>query len=262
MPAAKSSLASASCWIDPMPVIGIGAGRGLLYKPPVAGGALGLQTSLGAFYSLDNTLVDATGNMSDLTNNNSVTFSSPGGTLTAVTNAAIFASASSQYLSVAAASAINMGSTSFSVQLWYYNTGGGGAIPINKRVGFGNGDFQTSSTFTGGASAVNWRSQSDTGTVCNSGNLSQNTWHHYVYTYNSTGNAQFLYVDGSQVDTNTGGSVPSGTGNLHIGANNGPGSYVDGRIALVGLWKGRVLSSSDVTALYNSGAGLSYAAMA
>jgi hypothetical protein len=35
MPAAKSSLASASCWIDPMPLIGIGTGRGLLYNPPV-----------------------------------------------------------------------------------------------------------------------------------------------------------------------------------------------------------------------------------
>lgn len=244
-----------------MPLIKIGTGRGLLHRPAVAAGALGLQTSLGAFYSLDNTLVDATGNMADLTNNGSVTFSSPGGTLTAVTNAGIFASASSQYLSVAAASAINM-SGSFSVSFWYYNTGGGGAIPIAKYVGFGNGDLDCASTFTGGSSPISLGSNRSTSTLVASGNQTQNTWHNYVFTYNSTGNAQFLYVDGTQAATNTGGAAPSGTGNLHIGANMTPGSYIDGRMALVGLWKGRVLSSSDASLLWNSGAGLSYSAMA
>ena len=225
-------------------------------------GGLGLQTNLGAFYSLDNTLNDATGNMSALTNNNSVTFSSPGGTLTAVTNAAIFASASSKYLSVAAASAINMGAVSFSVQLWYYNTANGGAIPLDKYVGFGNGDFTVGATFTGGASPITFAACRANNTAISSGNQSKDTWHHYVFTYNSSGGAQNLYVDGSAVSNNTASNPPSGTGNLHIGASGSPGNYVDGRIALVGLWKSRVLSAGDVTALWNSGAGLSFAAMA
>lgn len=232
------------------------------YYKTAGGGSLGLQTSLGAFYSLDNTLVDATGNMSALTNNNSVTFSSPGGTLTAVTNAAIFASASSKYLSVAAATAINMGATSFSLSFWYYNTGGGGAVPISKYVGFGNGDFETNSSFTGGASPVTFAACKGNNTAISSGNQTQSTWHHYVFTYNSSGGAQNIYVDGSPVANNTVSNAPSGTGNLNIGANAAPGAYIDGRMALVGLWKGRVLTSGDASLLWNSGAGLSYAAMA
>src|SRR6185295_4889701 len=77
---------------------GMGPGPGMVHS--TGGGALGLQTNLGSFFSLDNTLNDATGNVTALTNNNTVTFvSSTPSPIAAVTNSAKFVSASSQYLS-------------------------------------------------------------------------------------------------------------------------------------------------------------------
>jgi hypothetical protein len=85
-------------------------------------------------------------------------------------------------------------------------------------------------------------------------------------TFNSSGNGITLYVDGSSVGTGTlTGTLQSSAGaSLNFGGTGGASPVATNPLLVdqAGFWKGRVLSAGDVTALYNSGSGLSWAAMA
>lgn len=239
--------------------------RPLLYTPPVVGGGggLGLQTNLGSFFSLDNTLADATGAVTDLTNVNTVTFVSPGGTLTAVTNAASFTAASSQRLTHADATGINVAGINFSVQVWVYPTSNTAAVIHKSSGGFGSREYYLRRLFaTGSSDPFRVNINDGSGVDLDTANNSPNAWHHIVLTYNATTNAAILYLDGASADTDTAANDPAGTSALSLGSDSTPANYFSGRMALFGTWRNRVLSAADVTALYNGGAGLSYAAMA
>lgn len=91
-----------------------------------------------------------------------------------------------------------------------------------------------------------------------------NAWHHLVMTLNGT--TTHVYFDGVEQSQNYGGGSFSGVDNWSadflVGAaqSNPSGSYdryFVGTIDEVGIWS-RELSSSEVTELYNSGAGLQY----
>ena len=235
--------------------------RALLHKPPVAaGGALGLQTNLGSFFSLDNTLADATGAVTDLTNNNTVTFvSTPGSGFTAISQVANFVGASSQYLSHADATGINVAGVDFSIQVWLYPTGTG-FIASKTTGGFGSREYELSRPFATGGSDP-FRAQLNNGGAITSANNAASAWHHYVLTYNNSTNAMILYVDGSSAATGSSSSDGAGTSTLYIGAAGDLTTFWSGNMALFGTWRSRILSAPDVTALYNGGAGLSYAAM-
>jgi len=92
--------------------------------------------------------------------------------------------------------------------------------------------------------------------------LSTGVWTHIVGTYNNTTKAVTLYINGS-AQTSTGtlsGTRATPTGNFTIGAgfyNSSRGNYFDGLIDEMGLWS-KVLSSEEVTSLYNSGDGFTY----
>lgn len=249
-----------------MPLIGIGTGRGLLYNPPVATGGLGLQTNLTAFWSLENTSwTDDTGNGSTLTATGSPTSDSTAPAV--VGNYAAFPG--SAYLSVADNTNIDADGGSFSISIWVY---AGGTANQNGFVGkgstgFGNEEWGLGHRFT---SANVWSFQ-----VYDSGSNptraedtvahATNTWVHLVGTFDGSSKGLVLYKNGSSVGTATAGVAVNSTANpFHIGRNGFGGSGLNSgnRIDQVGFWKGRVLSSSDAMALYNSGSGLSYAAMA
>jgi hypothetical protein len=229
----------------------------------VGGGSLGLQTNLGSFFSLDNTLADATGNVTALTNNNAVTFvSPPGGGLPAVTNCGNFVLASSQYLSHADATGLNIVGVDYSIQAWFYTTSSSQTVVSKRTGGFGNREYGINYTFgTGSSNPV--QIQNGDYTAIASSNVANSAWTHVVFTFNNTSKAAILYVNGSSAATATqSGTGPGGTSNFYIGADPTPGVFMNGNIALVGVWRSRILSAGDVTLLYNSGAGLSYAAMA
>lgn len=82
-----------------------------------------------------------------------------------------------------------------------------------------------------------------------------NTWHHVVTTYD--GVTIRLYVDGVQRDSQAYSSAISYTGsNIVVGARSSTSAgYFEGVIDEVGIWS-RALSSSEITDLYNAGAGL------
>lgn len=88
-------------------------------------------------------------------------------------------------------------------------------------------------------------------------------WHHVVATYDSALGSQNikLYIDGSSVATaNVTGAIPNTTDYFAFGTAARSGNYANkytGYLDEIGIWN-KVLSSSEVTSLYNSGSGLAY----
>lgn len=91
------------------------------------------------------------------------------------------------------------------------------------------------------------------------------SWVHFVITVDisETTNKVYVYKNGSGVgymtlfDGSGATSIQNSTGIFQIGGNSWQG-YSDGLIDEVSIWSGRILNSSDVSTIYNSGNGISY----
>lgn len=231
-------------------------------KPAVAAG-LGLQTNLTGFWSFENTSwTDDTGNGSTLTGTGSPT------SVAGLVGNAVSLNGSTQYLQCTSNSNLVTASGSFSFAFWI-----NGATPPNTgwvskdNNAFGQREWIARTRFTT-SNVYSWTAfdSSSTGYNCDSNVSISAGWHFFVGTFNATGLAMKIYIDGTDVTqgtpTVTGAVNSSASAPFNIGFTP---STILSSAALVdqlGFWKGRVLSASDVTALYNSGSGLSYAAMA
>jgi hypothetical protein len=91
--------------------------------------------------------------------------------------------------------------------------------------------------------------------LTSSGHAIHDTWTHIAYTRDSSTSTATMYINGSQVATVTdGGDVANKQQPSYIGCRNTSGSLpFKGKIDEFGWWDGTALSSSDVTAIYNSG---------
>jgi len=91
--------------------------------------------------------------------------------------------------------------------------------------------------------------------LSSSGNSIHDTWTHIAYTRDSSSSTAVMYINGSQVDTTTdGGDTANKAKPTNIGCINTSGTFAfNGKIDEFGWWDGTALSSSDVTAIYNSG---------
>jgi hypothetical protein len=234
--------------------------RRIIMTPALAsgGGGLGLQTNLSAFFSLDDTS-DATGNVSNLTNNNGATFV-PG----IVGNCVNLVSASSQNLFHVAVSALQVGAVDFSIQCWFNAISSLAGNILDRSNGvFGQREYWLDIEFSG-ANKFGFNLIASSGSsqvlLANSfGGVSASNWYHVVFTFNNTTKAMTIYVNTvSDTTTFTAGGTVVGNTNSDFIIGNG----VNGLVDQVGIWKNRILSPSDVSLLYNGGAGLSYAAMA
>jgi len=86
------------------------------------------------------------------------------------------------------------------------------------------------------------------------GTISINTWTHVAITYDASGNYIF-YINGSSSGSGTNLQSFS-LSNYYIGRQN-VNEWFNGKLDEFGIWS-RVLTSSEVTTLYNSGAGKQY----
>lgn len=83
--------------------------------------------------------------------------------------------------------------------------------------------------------------------------LNDGAWHHIAATWDPSGDASELFVDGVSIGTGTAGSNATSTDRkLYIGSNNSS-QYVPGAIAGVAVF-GSVLSSTRIAAHHSAGA--------
>lgn len=89
-------------------------------------------------------------------------------------------------------------------------------------------------------------------------NLTLGTWNHLVFGYDDVHQQIFTYLNGGTHQTAA--IVGTLTGNTAVELFNAGTSNNEyqGRLAEFGFWWKRVLSQSDVTLLYNGGAGLAF----
>lgn len=229
------------------------------FAAPAASGALGLQTNCTAFWQFENaSWIDELG-VNNLTSNGSPT------TTAGVVGNAADLTAASTFLSHADAVALSIGAanSSFSISCWMNAAGAIQRNGITKNDGgFNNIEFWVGTRFTT-ANKWSWSfyAASSVEKFCTSTVNFSIGWHHIVATWDGT--TQTIYVDGAASGTNTpAASSVDSTSNFFIGKDGVSGTFGAIKADQVGLWKGRVLNSTEVGLLYNSGAGLSWAAMA
>lgn len=227
-----------------------------------------LTTGLVSYWEMEEasgTRFDAHGTH-DLTDNNTV-----GQTTGQVGDAADLESANSEYFSVADHADFDVTDT-FSYALWFKPESLATTLNSQRLLmkgnlgGDGNGGYRLTYYNASGSNKLLmqiWDS-SNTDEQWNTTNAqitSAGTWYFVAVTVEASTSSCTFYIDGSSVGTsNIGGSatgIGANSGSLYIGSFEGSSGYVDGVIDQVGFWN-KVLTSGEVSDLYNSGNGLVY----
>lgn len=229
---------------------------------------MALSTNLVSYYKFDESSGDAADSVGSntLTNNNTVTYGAA-----VINNGALFASASSQSLSILDASQSGLditgnlsyaGWANFSTTPTSNNgmaiSSKWGAVAAAKsyyfllfnnagtmQLAFFNGDAVSTQTIV----SVNW-------------SPSTSTWYHVAVVYTAAGGTGDFYVNGVQQGTQQSGlltSIGNGSGAFQFGRTDNVAAedYMNGKTDEFGIWS-RTLSGSETSQLYNGGAGLTY----
>lgn len=232
-----------------------------------------LRKGLVSYWSLD----EASGSRYDfagantLTDNNTVV-SAAG----KISNAAVFVTANNEYLSCASNASLQMsGNTDFTISAWVKLTSfpgvftgyslvtkdDSGASSRDYTLDCYNGDivnFPANIPYHGFRFYVQGSSLAATGIDQTAG-----IWYHLIGWYNSSDGKTRLRVNDTTTYTapTSVASTDVSTAEFRIGARQRASEpdYSSATIDEVGLWK-RILSSSEITQLYNSGNGLAYSA--
>lgn len=228
---------------------------------------MALSTSLVSYWKFD----ESSGNASDtlgvntLVNNNTATYSAG-----KINNGVNLASASSQYMSRADDASLDI-TANLSISCWVKVAGNPGSGVYYGIVSKGGINTSSSDTVTqyclwydnDGAYRTNFlirRAGGNFSCTYNS-QLTPGTWYHLVGTFQES-SAIRLYLNGSEVANNT-STPPAAIVNTAqpfvVGCqySGSAGNYLNGSVDELGVWS-KVLSTGEVTSLYNSGNGLSY----
>lgn len=220
-----------------------------------------LLDSLISFWELE----EASGERIDAHGNNDLTpIGTPGNTAGKVGNAASFVKASSQALSHADNADLSLNtSTPFTFCLWVRLTN---ALYEAQRplIWKGNAEYRISYLSAGAGryyAEIFLLAPYEGASVYanNFGDPPLNAWHFIAVRYDLV-NLSISVNNGAPNTTPYELGVFNGTGTFWLGRNNTP-TYNDVDIDQVGFWK-RALTDAEVTWLYNSGNGRSYAQVA
>lgn len=219
---------------------------------------MALTDDLISYWKLD----EASGNRADshgsntLTDNNTVLAAAG-----KINDAADFESTNSEYLSIADNASLSREGKSFSVTGWFNNESGGPYI-MHKVGSFPNFEFAIRLAFNGAGNFLAlelWDNGGSLDTVYATtfGALSTSTWYFFWCAVDLTNSLLKISINDGTVDTAAiTRSISAGTAAFEIGDYR-QSNFHDGLIDEVGLWD-RVLTSGEITQLYNSGNGLAY----
>jgi len=218
---------------------------------------------------------ESSGNAADAVASNTLTnFNTATYVAGKINNAVNFVRTSSQYLNITNAAQTGLGITgNMSISLWINLASN---VPANTNFALVCKYDYTSSQQSyaldlinnGVAGALKARfivsstgSNNTQGIVSFlSGNLSLSTWYHLVAIYDAAAGSVEFYLNGVSQGTATGmfTSIFNSTAPFQVSAFvNASGEYIDGKVDLLGIWNTK-LGASDVSSLYNGGAGIAY----
>lgn len=155
----------------------------------------------------------------------------------------------------------NMPYASFSINMWVKENNNTGTQNFISWRQNGNGNPIVSIFNVSGTVTFRLRSAAGTGLTDRSATAgSTSAYHMYTFTYNSSSGAMEIYIDGSLSGTSKtySGGTWSGIDSGRLGNEFINGEYLNGIIDEVGLWSTVVLSASEISELYNGGAGVTY----
>lgn len=213
---------------------------------------MALKTNLISWWTLDET--SGTRNDSHgsnhLTDYNTVTY-----TTGKKSNAASFASANSEYLSITDASQTGLDiSTTGTWSYWIYFVSDTDAVVIDKTAAGSSSYWIQHQIGTG--TTQRFSNSAETGLDITA-TMNTGTWYHCVWTYNA-GTVEFFLNGTSQGTASGGTSLTNSTAPFTLGrVNKYTGNYLNGYMDEVGVWS-RVLTGAEITELYNSGNGMTY----
>jgi len=225
---------------------------------------MALTDNLISFFEFESgaILVDAVGAANNLTDVNTVT-----SVTGKVGNGSHFVSSSSQTLKHASNTSLQMGDIDFSIALWIKIVSAGGGVQqcfVSKWNGAtDNREYMVEINDTTVAKAEFRVSNNGVAvkTAVTTASISSGTYGFVVAYHDSVNNLIGVSLNGAAAQTasHTTG-VLAGSAEFRVGSLGTDAAFLNGDLDQVGIWK-RVLSSAEITTLYNSGNGLSYAAM-
>lgn len=225
-----------------------------LVIPPVYAAST-LTNEITSFWKLD----EASGTRADSVGSNNLndnrTVTQAGGKLG---DAAQFTMANSEYLSIPDNPSLSVGGTDFTISAWVYlDTKSTNMVFVGKYGGAGEyALYYALSTDTFRCSTF---PQLDA-IVTPPGGVQTGQWYFLTCSHNATTHTNTITVNNTYTHTSSSGSEPTDTtAEFSIGRFQPSGStmYLNGRVDSVGFWK-RILTSDEITELYNSGTGLDY----
>ena len=160
---------------------------------------------------------------------------------------------SNDYVDITGARGVFDSATTFSISLWYYANAYGGAV--FGSVASGTDGVWILPYSTGNNFFFSVRNGAHTSIQTTAPALNQ--WVHVAATYNAGNGTLYLTPAGGSTSITTSTSLPTSLSStagtdLSIGRQSYQSLYFNGKVDEVAIWDSE-LSSSDVTAIYNSG---------
>ncbi len=176
-------------------------------------------------------------------------------------SAAKFTNTSAESLSIADNAQLSTGGVSFTVSAWVYLDSKISQSFVSKYQSLAIGEFSLYYNvaldrfiFSTYGNGTYYQANADS-----LGNVSPNTWYFLTGTHDATTNTNTITVNSSLTNSASSVEHANSTASFYIGRfhETSPLLYANARIDSVGFWK-RVLTSGEISELYNGGNGLEY----
>lgn len=214
---------------------------------------MSLLTNLISYWKLD----EASGTRNDSHGTNHLTDNNTVGSATGIINSgADFEDSSSEWLSHASNSDLSCGDVDWSFSLWVkLESFSSYPIILSKR----SASLDYIVYLENATAKLHLEVGSSGFGNCTVSGMSTGTWYHIVASHDSVANQILLVVNnGTPATYSYSGGGATNSADFEIGKSTHDGLYFDGIIDEVAFRKGSCFSPSEITDLYNSGAGLAY----